>query len=55
MEPVPQRRRIRASARVPETPDVCRASELLMAILAALGAVVGIFYFIAMLFPALAA
>lgn len=51
----PQPRRIRASARVLATPDVCRASELLIAMLATLGVVVGLLYLIATLFPALAA
>lgn len=51
----PPPRRIRAAARVQPGPEVCRASELLIAMLATLGAVLGLLYLIATLFPALAA
>jgi hypothetical protein len=50
-----QPRRIRASARVLAEPDAFRASDLLIAMLATLGGVAGLLYFIAMLFPELAA
>ncbi|BCP53515.1 hypothetical protein K32_21320 [Kaistia sp. 32K] len=55
MQALPQRRRIRASARVQATTEVCRASDLLIVMLAALGGVVGLLYLIVTLFPALAA
>ncbi|MCX5494532.1 hypothetical protein OSH11_07455 [Kaistia dalseonensis] len=49
-----QKRRIRVDARVQETSDPPRASDVLIVMLATLSVAAGLLYLIATLFPALA-